>query len=73
MPLHMGWIESPPYFCIVSETEQDVAEQYTDTPMGLLAPHKSVKLTEVNPEFAELPKSDISDDPFNYMLEVYMD
>ena len=28
---------------------------------------------EVNPEFMELPKVDISDDRFNYMLEVYMD
>ena len=38
-----------------------------------LALHKFVKLTEVNPEFAELPKVDISEDPFLYMLEVYMD
>ena len=40
--------------------------------MGSLALHKFVKLTEVNPEFAELPKNDISDDPFNYTLGVYM-
>ena len=50
-----------------------MAEQYIDTPVESLAPHKFVKLTEVNPDFAELPKSDILDDPFNYMLEVYMD
>ena len=41
--------------------------------MGSLAPHKFVKLTELNAEFAELPKVNISDDPFNYMLELYMD
>ena len=41
--------------------------------MGSLSPHKFVKLTEVNTEFAELPKVDISDDPLNYMLELYMD
>ena len=41
--------------------------------MVLLALHKFVKLTEVNPEFMELPKVDILDDPFNYMLEVYME
>ena len=41
--------------------------------MGSLAPHKFVKLTEVNPDFAELPKSDIFDGLFNYMLEVYTD
>ena len=28
---------------------------------------------EVNPDFADLPKSDISDDPFNCMLEIYID
>ena len=57
----------------MSETGQDVSDQYIDTPVGSLGPHKFVKLTEVNPEFAELPKSDIPDNPFNYMLEVYMD
>ena len=41
--------------------------------MVSLSTHKSVNLTEVNPEFAELPQIDSSDDPFNYMLEVYMD
>ena len=41
--------------------------------MGSLSPHKFVNLTKVNTEFAELPKIDISDDPLNYMLEVYMD
>ena len=51
---------------------RDVAEQYIKTPMGSLVPHKFAKLTEVNPDFAELPKSDILDKPFNYMLEVYM-
>ena len=37
------------------------------------APHNFVKLTEVNPELADLPKIDISDDSFNYMLELYME
>ena len=69
----MGWIEYPPYFCTVLETGRDVAEQYTDTPVGSLAPHKFVKLKEVNGYFTELPKSDILNEPFNYMLEVYMD
>ena len=52
---------------------QGAAEQYVESPVGSLALHKFVKLTEVNPEFTELPKIDILDDPFNYMLEVYMD
>ena len=41
--------------------------------MVSLAPHKFVKLTEVNPDFVELTKSYILDEPFNYMMEVYMD
>ena len=41
--------------------------------MGSLAPHKFVKLTEVNTDFAELPKKYTSNEPFNYMLEVYVD
>ena len=38
-----------------------------------MAPHKFVKLAEVNPDFSELPKKYITNEPFNYMLEVYMD
>ena len=53
----MGWIESPPYFFTLSETGQYVSEQYIDTPVGLLAPHEFVKLTEVNLYFAELTKN----------------
>ena len=71
--LQMGWIESPPCFCIVSETVQYVAEQYIETPVLSLAPHNFVNLTEVNSDFAELPKKDTLNEPFNYMLEVYMD
>ena len=70
--IQMGWIESPPYFYIVSETVRDVAEQYIDTLVGSMALHKFVKLTEVNSDFAELPKKDNSNEPFNYMMEVYM-
>ena len=73
MSLQMWWIESTFYFCTVFETGWDVVEQYFDAPVLSLALHKFVKLTELNPEFAELPKVDILDNPFNYMLEVYMD
>ena len=67
MSLHKGWIESSPYFCIVSETGRDVAEHCADTLVGSLAPHKFVKLTEVNTEFADLPKIDILENQFKYM------
>ena len=68
----MGWIESLPYFFTVSETGRDVSEQYIKTPVGSLEEHKFVKLTEVNSEFAELQKKYTSNEPLNYMLEVYM-
>ena len=41
--------------------------------MVSLVLQKFVKLTEVNTEFGDLPKSGILDDPFHYMLEVYME
>ena len=50
-----------------------MSEQYIETPVGSLSPYKFVKLTEVNPDFVELPKIDILNEPFNYILEVYMD
>ena len=54
-----------------------MAEQYIDTPVGSLAEHKFVELTEVNSEIAELKDKDTSKESskesFNYMLEVYMD
>ena len=40
-------------------------EQYIKTLVGSLAPHKFVKLKEVNTYFAELPKKDISNEPLN--------
>ena len=71
--LQMEWIEFPPYFCTVSETGRDMTEQYIGKPVLSLAQHKFVKLTEVNSEIPELKKKDTSKEPFNYMLEVYMD
>ena len=38
--LQMGWIKSPPYFCAASETARDVAQQYSETPVGTLPNHK---------------------------------
>ena len=69
----MGWIESPPYFCTVLENRRDVAEQYTKTPVRSLARHNFVKLTEINSDFVELPNKDTLNEPFNYILDVYVD
>lgn len=38
--LQMGWVESPPFFCVVSETARDVATDFIDTPVGSLLSHK---------------------------------
>ena len=57
----------------MSEKVRDVAEQYVETFVVSLALHYFVKLTEVNPEFVELPKIDILVNLSNYMLEVYVD
>ena len=29
--LQMGWVESPPFFCVASETARDVAQDYCET------------------------------------------
>ncbi len=31
--LHMGWVESPPYFCAVTETARDIASNYSNIPI----------------------------------------
>ena len=46
--LHMGCIESPTYFFTVLEKGQDVTDQYIETSVEALAPHKFVNLKEVN-------------------------
>ena len=71
--LQMGWIESTNYFCTVSETWRDVAEQQIENPVWSLAQHKFVEFTEVNSDIAELKNKDTSKEPLNYIMDVYMD
>jgi hypothetical protein len=68
----MGWIESPPYFCTASETARDVAEQYTQLPLGLMEDHKFLPWTELDESYLTLPE-DGDDKSYRYLLEVYMD
>ena len=56
----------------MSRTRRDVEEYYVETPVRSLAPHKFLNLTEVNPEFSQMSQDDSLDDPFNYIMEVYM-
>ncbi|KAL7545250.1 hypothetical protein ACHAWF_013086 [Thalassiosira exigua] len=69
--VQMGWIESPAYFCTGSETARDVADDYIETPIGSLPPHKLQPLTEEHPDFQALP--DRTNDDLSYLTEVYVD
>jgi hypothetical protein len=71
--LQMGWVESPPFFCAASETARDVAQDYCETPIGSLPPHKFTHYVIGNPAYEELPESDPTGGAFRYLLEVYVD
>jgi hypothetical protein len=72
--LQMGWIESPPYFCTALETGHDIAEWYTETPVGALLEHKFLQYTRSSPAYAAIPLMQPSPaSPFQYLIEVYMD
>ena len=68
----MGWIESPPYFCTAFETARDIAEQYSQLPLGYMADHKFLPWTELDDDYLALPKNS-SDKLYRYLLDVYMD
>lgn len=38
--LQMGWIDSPPFFGVASETARDVGQAYAQAPLGSLPKHK---------------------------------
>ncbi|KAL7533277.1 hypothetical protein ACHAWF_011989 [Thalassiosira exigua] len=70
--LQMGWVESPTYFCAASETARDVIDQYVETPVGALPPHKFQQHSEGTAEFEALPEGG-AENPLRYMNEVYVD
>jgi hypothetical protein len=53
--LQMGWVESAPYFCAATETARDIALDYSNTPIGSLAPHKFVNYVRGDKDFNVLP------------------
>jgi hypothetical protein len=71
--LQMGWVESPPYFCLASKMARDIAEVYTNTPVGSLPPHKFMHHTCGDAEASKLPKTSHTPTMLRYRLEVYMD
>jgi hypothetical protein len=68
--LQMGWVESPPYFCTASETARDIAEVYTNTPVGSLPTNKFTWHTRGDEVASKLPKTSDSPTMLRYGLEV---
>ncbi len=56
--LQIGWVESPPFFCAASEMAQDVAQDYWETKLGTLPPHKFTKYVIGNQAYGNLPNWD---------------
>jgi hypothetical protein len=68
----MGWVESPPFFCMASETARDVVGDYCKTRLGTLPSHKFLNYLIGNASYGDLPKCDSTDTPLQYILKVYM-
>jgi hypothetical protein len=71
--LQMGWVESPPFFYAASETAPDVVQDYCETELGTLPPHKFTHNVIGNHAYEELPETDPTGQPFRYLLKVYVD
>ena len=73
--LQMGWIESPPYFCVASETARDVAQTYMETSVGSREQHKFLQQTQASTAYQALPDTseETQADQFRYLLDVYVD
>ena len=72
LAVQMGWKELPAYFCAVSETAQDVAEEQCTETVGLLPHHllEDMMLPQDRwPPVDNLQPMRV----FNNMLEVYVD
>jgi len=50
-----------------------VAQDYCETELGTLPPHKFTHYVTGNHAYAELPETDPTDRPLRYLLEVYVD
>ncbi len=71
--LQMGWVESPPFFCVASEMARDVAQDYCETKMGTLPHHKFTHYVISNQAYDGPPERDKTGTAFQDMLEVYVD
>ncbi len=69
----MGWVESPPFFCMASETARDVAQDYCKMTLDTLPPHKFTHYVISNQAYNELPEQDDLGNFIQYLLKVYVD
>ena len=53
--LQMGWIDSPPFFGVASETARDVGQVYAQAPLGTLPVHKFEHYTKLEEDYKQLP------------------
>ena len=56
--LQMGLAEPPPFFCAASETARDVTQDYCETKLGTLPPHKFTNYVMGNQDYKDLPERD---------------
>ncbi len=66
--LHMGWVESPPYFCAATETARDIS-----TEVNSLRRHKFEHYAVGASAYTDLPESGQEFQGFFYTVEVYVD
>jgi hypothetical protein len=69
--LQMGWMESPAYFCVASETARDVATWYAESPMAAAPNHKIIHHAMDGPDLAQLPPTK-PNNSFLYFVDVYV-
>jgi hypothetical protein len=65
--LQVGWVESPPFFCAALEMAKDVAQDYCETKMGTLPPHKFTNYVIGNQAYKDLPERDELARIFRYL------
>ncbi len=67
--LQIGWVELAPYFCMASETTQDVAVEYIETAIGSLPEHKFEACAGTT---MAIVNNDMAQRDLRYVLEVYV-
>lgn len=70
--LQMGWVESPAYFCVASETARDVAAWHAERSLGEIPTHKLLAHA-MGSDDIKILNTQSTDTSFRYFLDVYID